>query len=259
MSITDLYASDYRLRPYIFECLKQKLSDLPRESNESFAIQIALCYRIGFGVAKNDERMNEVLRPRRGARRKLENIMGIIKTLERKPRKAITLFHQDHIDYDRYSIEYNESERPENAKARLIQEITDLESSVGDTQIVIALKAILAIVHINQWQWKEAEELQIQVVKTQKRLLGKEHPETLTSIHNLASTFRDQGRWKETEQLQTQVMKTRKKMLGVAHLDTLASMNQLALTFIDQGRWRKTVKLQMQVMKTKKDCWVRSI
>ena len=35
----------------------------------------------------------------------------------------------------------------------------------------------------------------------EKRMLGAEHPDTLTSMANLASTYRNQGRWKEAEEL----------------------------------------------------------
>ena len=39
-----------------------------------------------------------------------------------------------------------------------------------------------------------------------KKLLGAEHPDTLTSMANLASTYWNQGRWNEAEQLEVQVM-----------------------------------------------------
>jgi hypothetical protein len=41
-------------------------------------------------------------------------------------------------------------------------------------------------------------------METFKRVLGAEHPDTLTSMANLASTYRNQGRWKEPEELQAQ-------------------------------------------------------
>jgi hypothetical protein len=44
-------------------------------------------------------------------------------------------------------------------------------------------------------RWKEAEELFVQVIETRKRVLGDEHPSTLTSMGNLASTYGKQGRW----------------------------------------------------------------
>jgi hypothetical protein len=54
-------------------------------------------------------------------------------------------------------------------------------------------------------RYKEAKELQVQVMETTKGVLGEEHPDTLTSMGNLASTYRNQGRWKEAEELQVQV------------------------------------------------------
>lgn len=44
-------------------------------------------------------------------------------------------------------------------------------------------------------RYSEAEKSISQVVETRKRALGAEHPDTLASIVNLASTYRNQGRW----------------------------------------------------------------
>jgi len=64
----------------------------------------------------------------------------------------------------------------------------------------------------------------VQVMETRKRVLGEEHLYTLTSMGNLASTYRNQGRWKEAEELDVQVMETRKRVLGEEHPSTLTSM-----------------------------------
>jgi hypothetical protein len=42
------------------------------------------------------------------------------------------------------------------------------------------------------------------------RVLGEEPPSTLTSMGNLASTYRNQGRWKEAEELKVHVMDTQR-------------------------------------------------
>ncbi|KAF7515022.1 hypothetical protein PCG10_004064, partial [Penicillium crustosum] len=80
-------------------------------------------------------------------------------------------------------------------------------------------------------RWEEAEQLQVQVMETSKTKLGVDHPSTLTSMANLASTYSNQGRWEEAEQLEIQVMETRKTKLGVDHPDTLSSMANLASTY----------------------------
>jgi tetratricopeptide (TPR) repeat protein len=101
-------------------------------------------------------------------------------------------------------------------------------------------------------QYKAAEELQVEVMETSKRVLGDEHPDTLTSIANLASTYGDQGRWDEVEELEVEVMKTSKRVLGEEHPDTLTSIANLASTYGDQGRWDEVEELQVEVMETSK-------
>src|SRR3954453_13056222 len=73
-------------------------------------------------------------------------------------------------------------------------------------------------------------------METFKTKLGADHPSTLTSMANLASTYRNQGRWEEAEKLEVQVMETRKTKLGANHPDTLTTMNNLAFTWKILGR-----------------------
>ena len=93
-------------------------------------------------------------------------------------------------------------------EAQLLQE--EVLKSVEDTnsRAVELIKNNLASTYWNQGRWKEAEELEVQVMETRKRILGQEHPSILTSMANLASTYRNQGRWKEAEELEVQVMET---------------------------------------------------
>ncbi|KGO66372.1 Tetratricopeptide-like helical [Penicillium expansum] len=111
---------------------------------------------------------------------------------------------------------------------------------------------MLGVAYILGGQWKQAEELQLQVIKTHKQVLGPEHPKTLTSMNNLASIYQDQGRWGEAEELGVQVMDTHKQVLGSAHPKTLTSMNNLAFTHWEQGRWKEAEELEVQVMDTRK-------
>ncbi|KAF8336046.1 hypothetical protein F5887DRAFT_1079019 [Amanita rubescens] len=86
------------------------------------------------------------------------------------------------------------------------------------------------------------------VVNVFKTKLGSDHPDTLTSMSNLASTYWSQGRWDEAEKFEVDVMNTRKTRLGSDHPDTLTSMSNLASTYKNQGRWDDAVKLQVDVM-----------
>jgi tetratricopeptide (TPR) repeat protein len=101
-------------------------------------------------------------------------------------------------------------------------------------------------------RYKEAEELQLQVMQTRKRVLGDEHPDTLGSKTNLALTYRNQGRWNEAEELSVQVMQMRKRVLGDEHPDTLTIMANLAATYSNQGRWNEAEELSVQVLQMRK-------
>jgi hypothetical protein len=92
-------------------------------------------------------------------------------------------------------------------------------------------------------QYREVEELQVQVMQTRKRVLGDGHPNTLLSIGNLALTYWDQGRWSEAEELQVQVMQTRKRVLGDEHPDTLLTMHNLAFSLQSQARHKEAIAL----------------
>ncbi|TGZ77199.1 hypothetical protein EX30DRAFT_374837 [Ascodesmis nigricans] len=50
--------------------------------------------------------------------------------------------------------------------------------------------ANLASTYRNQGQWKEAEELEVRAVEMTNRGPGEEHPDTLTSMGNLAQRLR---------------------------------------------------------------------
>src|SRR3954464_11961823 len=75
------------------------------------------------------------------------------------------------------------------------------------------------------------------------RVLGPEHPDTLISMANLASTYRNQGRWKEAEELGMQVMEVHSRVLGPEHPDTLANMHNLAYTLCSQEKIREAIVL----------------
>jgi tetratricopeptide (TPR) repeat protein len=90
------------------------------------------------------------------------------------------------------------------------------------------------------------------MMETSLRLLGEEHPDTLTTISNLASTYSNQGQWKKAEELQVQVMESRKRLLGDEHPYTLTSISNLASAYSNQGQWKKAEGMEVQVMETRK-------
>jgi hypothetical protein len=68
------------------------------------------------------------------------------------------------------------------------------------------------------------------VMEASSRVLGEEHPDTLSAMANLAATYRNQGRSKDAEELEVKVMEARSRVLGEEHPHTLTAMANLAHT-----------------------------
>jgi hypothetical protein len=62
----------------------------------------------------------------------------------------------------------------------------------------------------------------VRVIETRKRVLGEEHPSTLTSMNNLAFTFKGQGRDDDALKLITECLSLLKGVLGDSHPNTVA-------------------------------------
>ncbi|MGO9485859.1 MAG: tetratricopeptide repeat protein, partial [Rhodomicrobium sp.] len=99
-----------------------------------------------------------------------------------------------------------------------------------------------------QGKYKEAFALAEKALSIAERLLGKDHPDTLTSVNNLAELYRAQGHYQEAEPLYTRALEAREWALGKEHPDTLSSVNNLAFLFQAQGRYREAEPLYKRAL-----------
>ncbi|KAG9250665.1 uncharacterized protein F5Z01DRAFT_355327 [Emericellopsis atlantica] len=84
----------------------------------------------------------------------------------------------------------------------------------------------LASMHWNQGRWEEAETLCVQVMETSKKLRA-DHPDTLTSMNNLAHTWQRMGMVLEATRLMRECVRLRQGKLGLNHSYTKASVSTL--------------------------------
>jgi hypothetical protein len=73
------------------------------------------------------------------------------------------------------------------------------------------------------------------VLEIMRRILGEEHPNTLTSMSNLAVTLSDQGDLAGARKLQEQVLEIRRRILGEEHPSTSISAWNLFSTYTAMG------------------------
>jgi tetratricopeptide (TPR) repeat protein len=84
------------------------------------------------------------------------------------------------------------------------------------------------------------------LVADQERVLGPDHPDTLTARNNLAADYQQVGRTDEAITLHEQNLADRERVLGPDHPDTLASRHNLAADYQQVGRTDEAITLQEQ-------------
>jgi len=86
----------------------------------------------------------------------------------------------------------------------------------------------MAALRANQQKYDLALALFEEVYERRRRILGKHHTDTLSTLHELASALDDAGKKKEANKVYNQVYKARQKVLGEEAAETLETGHELA-------------------------------
>ncbi|MFE4998624.1 tetratricopeptide repeat protein [Streptomyces mirabilis] len=87
-----------------------------------------------------------------------------------------------------------------------------------------------------------------QVVADHERLLGAEHPDTLTARNNLGASYWRAGRTGEAIPLLEQVVADHERLQGTQHPNTLMARTNLAHAYHKAGRTGEAIPLLEQVV-----------
>jgi tetratricopeptide (TPR) repeat protein len=106
-------------------------------------------------------------------------------------------------------------------------------------------------------QYKRAEELYMQVMESRRRVLGTEHPHTLTSVSQLGSVLLSQGKYEEAEAMHQRALEAREKVRGREHPDTLTSASQLGLVLERQGKYEEAEAMYQRALEAREKVFGR--
>ena len=81
-----------------------------------------------------------------------------------------------------------------------------------------------------------------------ERVLGPDHPDTLTARNDLAEAYQAAGRAAEAIPLHERTLADSERVLGPDHPDTLTSRNNLALAYWDAGRAAEAIPLHQRTL-----------
>ncbi|GHO62320.1 hypothetical protein KSC_012120 [Ktedonobacter sp. SOSP1-52] len=82
-----------------------------------------------------------------------------------------------------------------------------------------------------------------QALTISTRVLGPEHPDTATSLNNLASLYEHQGKYEQAEPLYQRALTIWEQVLGPEHPQTATGLNNLAGLYASQGKYEQAKPL----------------
>ncbi|KAI4152241.1 MAG: hypothetical protein LQ340_003034 [Diploschistes diacapsis] len=88
-------------------------------------------------------------------------------------------------------------------------------------------------------KYEEAEAMYRRALEAREKVLGPEHPDTLTSANNLGSVLESQGKYEKAEAMYRRDLLGSEKVLGPEHPSTLISANNLGSVLESQGKYEE--------------------
>ncbi|GFR42031.1 hypothetical protein Agub_g2848 [Astrephomene gubernaculifera] len=87
-----------------------------------------------------------------------------------------------------------------------------------------------------------------QALELRTKVLGAEHPDTISSINNLARCINAQGKYSEAEPMFRRALELHTKVLGEEHPDTISSISNLASCINAQGNYSEAEPMYRQAL-----------
>ena len=97
-------------------------------------------------------------------------------------------------------------------------------------------------------RYAKAIPLAEQALRIREATLGPEHPDTATSLNNLALLYDTTGAYAKAEELYQRALAIREKALGPEHPSTATSLNNLALLYHATGAYAKAEPLYQRAL-----------
>jgi len=115
-----------------------------------------------------------------------------------------------------------------------------------------AIRRTIGLAYYDMNLYPEAQKQLERAVDLQKRSLGPDDPDTLTSMDKLGVLYTYQARYADAEALLGQVVTARRRVLGRDHKDTLNAMSDLALAVDYHGDEARAAPIFAKVLEAER-------
>jgi tetratricopeptide (TPR) repeat protein len=121
-------------------------------------------------------------------------------------------------------------------------EYTAVEHRYPDFEAHCDLMHDVGISLDNMGNYRGALEWYQRALDGKEKTLGKNHPSTLNTVHNMASVFLKQGEYEKALEWYQRALDGKEKTLGKDHPFTLDTVNNMANVFQNQGEYEKALE-----------------
>ena len=115
-----------------------------------------------------------------------------------------------------------------------------------------SLRRTIGLAYFDLTLFPQAERQLERAVDLRKRVLGPEHPDTLTSMDELGVLYNLEAKYAAAEALLTKVSRARERTLGKNHKDTLTALSDLALAISYQGDDARAEPLFIRILEAER-------
>ncbi|RDW57813.1 hypothetical protein BP5796_12614 [Coleophoma crateriformis] len=105
--------------------------------------------------------------------------------------------------------------------------------------------------YFDHGKYPDAEKMYREALQLKETVLGKDHPQTLTSMSNLAGALTRRGKYPDAENMYREVLQSLETVLGKDHPETLTSMTNLSEVLSSQGKYSEAEKMYREALQMK--------
>jgi len=130
----------------------------------------------------------------------------------------------------------------------------DLEEHFADQPLVEAkIRDVIGRFYKRLYKFDEAKPEFVEVLAIRRRILGDNHPDTLSSLHNMGILLYREAKYDDAEVHFLQALEGRRDRLGDKHRDTLASITAMGHVLKAQKKLNEAGEYYREAIETSKD------
>ena len=216
-------------------------------------IELALCYKIGFGTDRDEAALENVIKESRIPEAVLEKAFTEVVQCSEGPQFR-NLIYRDMVEEGKdfradFDTVYQMEGHLEDALKEYTKEMENLRAVLGPTHILtlVATTALCYAMH-TAGNWDAALELRISITKMLIEVKGEYSRDALSSKSRLAAMYIDLDQWDEAEKLLLEVRGAQLKLTSNGDHETIETAHALAEVYRRKGKWKEAEALLLPAL-----------